>query len=569
MSDDGPPETPGPYSTEKPLTEYATRNGEVRNSYPLTIGSLLRQTIYRRSTAEIVYGKTRYSWTKLYDRVNGLAAGLAAMGVVAGSKVAVVDVDTNRYLEAYYAVPMMGAVLHTVNVRLPPEQIAYTMMHAEDDYVMIRDEFLPLATKITPQLKTLKGAVTMSDSGTVPTPPLPNTRYYEDLAGSTSHFEFPELDENTQASLFYTSGTTGLPKGVTFTHRQLVLHTMGIATGLADSPVRMSSADVVMPLVPFFHVHGWGFPYLAGMWGMKFVLVGRYDPKNILENLSREKVTVSDMVPTVLNLVLNHPMVGQYKDALSHWKVIIGGAALPKELALAARRLGMMVMAGYGMSETGPVLTLGTPKDELRALPEAELLDRVLLQAGLPIPLVEVRVVTQDMKDVPRDGRTLGEIVTRAPWTTDGYYKEPDKSEALWSGGWLHTGDLAALDENGVVMIRDRMKDVVKSGGEWISTLLLEDLLTHHPAVMEAAVIAARDAKWGERPVAIVFLKNGMTTNEQELKAHLERFVEEGKIAKFWLPERIMVSGTPLPKTSTGKLDKKPLRDQYATVLTP
>ncbi|HMD79448.1 MAG TPA: AMP-binding protein, partial [Nitrososphaerales archaeon] len=265
---------------------------------------------------------------------------------------------------------------------------------------------------------------------------------------------------------------------------------------------------------------------------------------------------------------LNHPDVGQYKDSLSHWKVIIGGAALPKQLAVTARKLGMTVMAGYGMSETGPVLTLGAPKDGLKVLPEEEQLDRILLQAGLPIPLVEMRVVTEDMKDVPRDGKTLGEIVTRSPWLTEGYYKDPEKSEVLWAGGWLHTGDMAAMDEYGVVIIRDRIKDLVKSGGEWISSLLLEDLLTRHPSVLEAAVIAAKDAKWGERPVAVVCLKNGMNASEQELKAHLDRYVDEGKIAKFWLPERILVGETPLPKTSTGKLDKKPLREQYTNLLT-
>ena len=536
----------------------------LRNSYPLTIGALLKQTIYRRGTGEIVYGKTRYNWSKLYDRVNGLSAGLESMGVRKGSKVAVVDVDTNRYLESYYAIPMMGAVLHTVNVRLPPEQIAFTMVHAEDEFVLIRDEFLPLASKIAPQLKSLKGVVTMSDSGTAPSAPFPNTRYYEDLAAATSHFEFPVLDENVQASLFYTSGTTGMPKGVEFTHRQLVLHTLSIAAGLADSPIKQDSTDVLMPLVPFFHVHGWGFPYLAGMWGMKIVLVGRYDAKNILESVRKEKVTVSDMVPTVLNLVLNHPDVGQYTEALSHWKVIIGGAALPEELAYAARRLGMIVMAGYGMSETGPVLTLGTPRDETRSLPEDERMKRVQLQAGFPIPLVEIRVVDQGMKEVPRDGKTLGEVVVRAPWLTDGYYKDPEKSEALWSGGWLHTNDLAALDEKGTVMIRDRLKDVVKSGGEWISTLLLEDLLMHHPSVLEAAVIGAKDPKWGERPLAVVCLKNGTSATEGELISHLEKFVDEGRIAKFWLPEKVVISDVPLPKTSTGKLDKKPLREAYS-----
>ncbi len=536
----------------------------MRNNYPLTIGSLLKQTIHRRGTGEVVYGKTRYTWTKLYDRVNGLASGLSSMGVTAGSTVAVVDVDTNRYLEAYYAVPMLGAVLHTVNIRLPPEQMGYTMAHADDKFVLVRDEFLPLASKVVPQLKSLRGVVTMSDSGTMPAGSPPNSRFYDDLLSSTTHFDFPEVDENAQASLFYTSGTTGMPKGVFFTHRQLVLHTLGLGVALADSPVKFDSTDVLMPLVPFFHVHGWGFPYLAGMLGMKFVLVGKYDPKNILENLRREKVTISDMVPTVLNLVLNHPDAPQYKEAFSRWKVIIGGAALPKELALTAQRLGMTVMAGYGMSETGPVLTLGSPKDELRDLPMDERLDKILLQAGLPIPLVEYRVVGTDMKDVPRDGKTLGEVVVRSPWVTDGYYKEPEKSDLLWAGGWLHTGDLAVLDEKGTLMIRDRLKDVVKSGGEWISTLLLEDLLTRHPAVLEAAVIGAKDAKWGERPLAVVCLKSGMSASEQELKAHLERFVEEGRIAKFWVPDSVVVSGTPLPKTSTGKLDKKPLREAYS-----
>ncbi len=536
----------------------------MRNNYPLTIGSLLKQSIHRRGTGEVVYGKSRYTWTKLYDRVNGLASGLSSMGVTAGSTVAVVDVDTNRYLEAYYAVPMLGAILHTVNIRLPPEQMGYTMAHADDEFILVRDEFLPLASKVMPQLKSLKGVVTMSDSGAMPAGSPPDSRFYDDLLSSTTHFDFPEVDENAQASLFYTSGTTGMPKGVFFTHRQLVLHTLGLGVALADSPVKFDSTDVLMPLVPFFHVHGWGFPYLAGMLGMKFVLVGKYDPKNILENLQRENVTISDMVPTVLNLVLNHPDAPQYKEAFSRWKVIIGGAALPKELALTAQRLGMTVIAGYGMSETGPVLTIGSPKDELRDLPMDERLDKILLQAGLPIPLVEYRVVGTDMKDVPRDGKTLGEVVVRSPWLTDGYYKEPEKSDLLWAGGWLHTGDLAVLDEKGTLMIRDRLKDVVKSGGEWISTLLLEDLLTRHPAVLEAAVIGAKDAKWGERPLAVVCLKSGMSASEQDLKAHLERFVEEGRIAKFWVPDRMVVSGTPLPKTSTGKLDKKPLREAYS-----
>ena len=541
----------------------------MRSSYPLTVDSLLKQTIDRKGTAEIVYGKTRYTWPKLLGRVNGLASGLESMGVKEGSKVAVIDVDTNRYLECYYAVPMLGAVLHTVNVRLPPEQIGYTMTHAADDFVIVRDEFIPLAAKICPQLKSLKGVVTMSDSGASTDFPFPKTRAYEDLVASASHFEFSVLDENTRATLFYTSGTTGMPKGVYFTHRQLVLHTLGLAAGLANSPIRVNSSDVMMPLVPFFHVHCWGFPYLAGMWGMKFVMVGKYDPKIILDNLQREKVTVSHMVATVLSMVLDHPEAVKYRESLSHWKVIVGGGPFPKELALKARRLGVTVMASYGLSETGPVLTFGAPRDELLDLDADTQLDRVLLQAGLPIPLVEIRVVGEDMKNVPSDGKTLGEVVVRAPWLTDGYYNDPERSEALWSGGWLHTGDLAAVNEKGILMIRDRIKDVVKSGGEWISSQLLEDLLMRHPAVLEAAVIGAKDQKWGERPLAVVHLRSGMTANEEELIAHLSQFVEAGKIAKFWIPAKIVITEGPLPKTSTGKLDKKPLRASYSASLAP
>jgi len=274
-------------------------------------------------------------------------------------------------------------------------------------------------------------------------------------------------------------------------------------------------------------------------------------------------------VPTVLNMVVNHPQAAEYRDALSRWRVVIGGAALPKGVALAAGRLGVKVMTGYGLSETAPVLTLGTPTDSLRGLDEDEILDRVLLKTGIPIPLVEVRVVDGNMKDVPRDDRTLGEIVVRSGWTTQGYYREPDRSAELWAGGWLHTGDLATVDERGYLVIRDRLKDVVKSGGEWISTLLLEDLLMHHESVFEAAVIGAKDEKWGERPVAMVHLKQGKIASEQELKAHLMRHVEEGKITKFWVPERIIIVAEPLPKTSTGKLDKKPLREKYSSVLVP
>ncbi len=552
----------------KDLSRLGKSKTQMFHDYRLTISQLLKQTLLRNSSREIVYGKNRYTWPRFYERVQRLASGLEQLGVRKGWKVAMVDVDTNRYLEAYFAVPMMGAILHTVNIRLPPEQVGYTISHAEDDAILIRDEFLPLAAKLAPSIKSIKAIVTMSDSGTAPSIPIPGAKYYEDLLSSASpHYDFPELDENTIATMFYTSGTTGFPKGVSFSHRQLVLHTMALGTALAAPPLSVTSADVVLPMVPFFHVHGWGIPYLAAMSGQKVVLAGKYDPANILSMIDREHVTFSHMVPTALNLILNHPDAMKYANALSKWKIIVGGSALPRELALAARGLGIKVMAGYGLSETAPVLTISYPKDELLELSDAEMLDRVLLKAGTPIPLVEVKIVDEKMRELPNDGKSMGELVVRAPWTTREYYRDPEGTKKLWADGWLHTGDIAVIDPKGYVSIVDRMKDVVKSGGEWISTILLEDLLMSHRAVQETAVIAGRDEKWGERPIAIVTLKPGATTTEEELKKHLEQFAQEGKIAKFWIPERMVIHAESLPKTSTGKIDKKPLREKYSGLL--
>ena len=544
--------------------------GHQSPDYQLTIDKLLTQTVHRRSQSEIVYGKTRYNWVEFYSRIRKLAAGLEGIGVKKGSTVAVIDVDTNRYLEAYFAVPMMGAVLHTVNIRLPPEHIGYTMAHAGDDFVILRDEFVPLAAKLAGAVPSIKGVVTMSDTGSAPSLPFPNVKFYDDmLAQADGSYKFPELDENTQATIFYTSGTTGMPKGVWFTHRQIVLHTLSSLVGLTSgaSQNRLEPSDVVMPLVPFFHVHCWGIPYGVALNGQKLVLAGRYDYGNILELVDREKVTFSDMVPTILNMIVNHPSAEKHRESLSHWKVVIGGAALPRELAVRARKLGIKVMSGYGLSETAPILTLANPNERLRMLSDEELVDNLLLKTGIPIPLVQIRVVDGEMKDVPRDGKVAGEIVVRGPWLTREYYKEEAMTKDLWAGGWLHTGDMAVIDEEGYLTIVDRIKDAVKSGGEWIPTLILEDLIMRDPAVLEAAVIGAREAHWGERPVAVVSLREGQETSEEELSSHLQKFVEEGKIAKFWVPERFIILPDALPKTSTGKLDKKPLREKYSGVL--
>lgn len=536
------------------------------NKSPLLLTKILTQTIYRDSPSEVVYGKTRETWKELNDRAMRLAQGLKNIGVRSQSKVAVADFDTHNYLEAYYAVPAIQSVLHTVNIRLPPEQITYTMAHAEDEVVIVRDELAPLVAKLLPHVKTIKTVVVASESGSLPAGSPPGAIFYEDLINSGRFEPEEDFDENTPATLFYTSGTTGMPKGVWFTHRQLVLHTLANALALSSSqsPVRLEARDVVLPLVPMFHVHGWGFPYISGMLGQKYVLVGKYDPGRILDNISVERVTWSHMVPTILNMVLNHPEVESHRDALSRWKVVIGGAALPSELARKAMSFGIKVMSGYGLSETAPILTLGVPSEREYELPPEEMLHKSLLKTGLPVPLVDLRIVDSDLRDVPRDGKTIGEIVVRAPWTTEEYYKDPSLTEELWAGGWLHTKDLATVDEVGHLKIVDRAKDAVKSGGEWISTIALEDVIMRHPSVLEAAVIGAPDEKWGERPVAVIALKPGARLDERDARNHMQESVDSGHIAKFWVPDRFYIILEPLPKTSTGKIDKKPLREKYS-----
>lgn len=535
--------------------------------YQLTINRLLDRTLYRKSKSEIVYKNRRYTWPQFYDRVKMLASSLEHIGVKKGIRVGVLDFDTHRYLEAYYAVPMMGAVLHTVNIRLPPEHIAYTIDNAEDEVLMVRDDFLPLLGKGLPMLKRVKTLITMSDTGSAPSFQSQglNVRYYEDLVASGDvGYEFKEPGENDMATLFYTSGTTGMPKGVWFTHRQIVLHTLASLVGFSQAPKRYSleAGDVIMPVVPFFHVHCWGNPYNAGLLGSKFVLAGRYDPLNILELVKNERVDFSAMVPSILNMIVNVPNVYDYKESLSRWKVVIGGAALPKGLALKARALGIRVMSGYGLSETAPVLTLATPTESYLNLNDEELLDKVLLKTGLPIPLVQLRVVDEKMKDVPRDSKTPGEIVVRAPWLTKEYYKDEEKSRELWRDGWLHTGDMAVIDDEGYITIVDRIRDAIRSGSEWISSVLLEDYISRYPKVLEAAVIGMKNEQWGERPLAIIYSKETIT--EDELKIHMSRLVDEGKIAKFWVPDKFVIVQEPLPKTSTGKIDKKPLRQKYS-----
>lgn len=535
--------------------------------YQLTIGKLLSTAEFIAPDQEIVYrDRLRFTYRDLLKRINKLADGLTSLGVKQGDTVSVFDYDSHRYLECFFAIPMMGATLHTMNWRLSPEQIEYTMNHAEADVVLINADFLPLLESIRNKLTTIKKIVLINDSDEMPKTALTIDAEYEAMIQAASpDFDFPELDENTKATTFYTTGTTGLPKGVFFSHKQLVLHALSacVQVGCYDSPVRFSSTDVYMPITPMFHVHAWGFPYIATMMGVKQVYPGKYEPEMLLKLILGERVTYSHCVPTILQMLVSSPAAK--KIDVSYWKVIIGGARLPKGLARDAMDLGIRVMAGYGMSETCPVISVASLKPHMLDWDNEKKSD-VVIKTGLPVPLAQVKIVDPEGNDLPHDGDCAGEIVLRTPWLTHGYYKDPEKSQELWKDGWLHTGDVANIDPEGYIQITDRIKDVIKTGGEWISSLDLENMMTMHEAIAEAAAIGIPDEKWGERPMMIITLKpdfKGNGINSEVLKAHMKQCAQEGKIPKYGIPDFYAIVDD-IPKTSVGKIDKKEIRKLYS-----
>ncbi len=531
-------------------------------AYPLLIKNLFLAPVAENPAQEIVYrGSMRFTYRDFRARVCKLANVLTRLGVKAGDTVAVMDWDSHRYLECFYAVPMLGAVLHTVNVRLSPEQIIYTIDHAEDDYLLVNGEFLPILEQIKGRIDTVRDFILLNDEETIPETSLPLAGEYEDLLKNASAaFTFADFDENTRATTFYTTGTTGMPKGVYFSHRQLVLHTLGTIAALATSAEqgRFHQKDVYMPITPMFHVHAWGFPYIATSVGVKQVYPGKYAPNSLLQLIEKEGVTFSHCVPTIMHMLMASPEFANID--LSGWKVVIGGAAMPKKMCQAAKERGIDIFSGYGMSETCPVLTLAhVGNDERDREEEIE----IRCKTGRPLPLVQLRVVDEEMHDVPRDGSSVGEIVVRAPWLTQGYWKDKRTSEVLWRSGYLHTGDVATIDGNNYVTITDRMKDVIKIGGEWLSSLELEDLINLHAAVSEVAVIGIHDEKWGEKPLALIVLKNGVDRPApREIVNHVKAFIDKGMMSKLALLIGVRYVDA-IDKTSVGKINKKVLREKY------
>ncbi len=535
--------------------------------FQLTIKDLLTSPKISAQNQEIVYrDKVRYTYRDLFERINRLGSALNSLGVKQGDTVAVFDYDSHRYLESFFAIPMLGAVLFTVNWRLSPDQIEYTINHAQADVVLINADFLPLFLSIRDKLKTVKKVVLLNDNIEMPQTEVHLDEEYEQmLAKASPDYDFPDLDENTKATTFYTTGTTGLPKGVFFTHRQIVLHSMSvcIAVSCHDTPLRFSTSDVYMPITPMFHVHAWGFPYIATMMGIKQVYPGKYEPEVLIKLILEERVTYSHCVPTILQMLVNSPISKKFD--LSYWKVIIGGARLPKGLAKAALDLGIQVMAGYGMSETCPVISVSNLKPSMKDFDNEKKSD-IVIKTGIPISLVDVRIADPQGNFLPNDGQATGEIVVRAPWFTHGYYRDPEKTGELWNGGWLHTGDVGYLDDEGYIQITDRLKDVIKTGGEWVSSLDLENAISTHTAVQEAAAIGIPDTKWGERPMLLVILKpqfRGDGVSEEVLKEFMKICASEGKIPKYAIPDRYIITEE-IPKTSVGKIDKKLIRTMYS-----
>ena len=518
--------------------------------FPLTVGHIFQhgRTLYADSevvTSQAGGARRRIAFGALADRAEQLAVALRRLGVQPGDRVATFGWNNSEHQEAYFAIPGMGAVMHTINIRLSPEQIRYIIGHAEDSVLIADASLAPVLGPVLDGVTTLRHLVVYGEGDRSALPA--HLDYEELLAAERPGYPWPRTEETSAAAMCYTSGTTGWPKGVVYSHRSTFLHTLGVCSGEA---LGLNQYDRVLPVVPMFHGNAWGMPYAAWLVGADLLLPNRFtQAAPLAQFIAAERATLAAAVPTVWHDVL----ALEGADLSSLRMILCGGAAVPRSLIEAyEQRLGVRVLQGWGLTETSPVASLSFP-------PKHGPLERAIgyrSTAGRPLGGVETRVVDDDGKVLPCDGHATGEIEVRGPWVTAGYYKDPAPEK--FRDGWLRTGDVGRIDARGFITISDRAKDVVKSGGEWISTLELESAILAHPAVREAAVIAAPDARWGERPMACVALVPGQSVTPEELRAHLA-----GRVVKWWLPEQ-WAFVEEVPRTSVGKHDKKLLRDRRA-----
>ena len=526
--------------------------------FPLTL-----QHIFERGTRlfpdrEIVTGglgeRHRYSYREFGQRVHRLASGLRSFGLQPGERVATFSWNHYRHLELYFAVPMQGAVLHTLNIRLFHDQLTYIVNHAADRFIVVDRSLLPIVRQLQPTFTSVEKIIVIDDGGDHD---VGDAIDYEQLLGSgAEYFDFPRLNENAAAMMCYTSGTTGNPKGVAYSHRALTLHSFGAC--LADS-LAVSERETVMAIVPMFHANAWGLPYASTLVGAKQVFPGNsMAPERVLQLMQDERVTVGAGVPTIWIGALPLIQSGKY-DLSSVTRIVCGGSAAPRGLIEAYDKLGLNILHAWGMTEMTPLGTVSRLRQELTAADASTQLDFKARQ-GMPAPGVELRVLDDAGNDAPWDGQTMGELVVRGPWVAAGYYNDERSAASFTSDGWFRTGDIVKIHPNGYIEIADRTKDVIKSGGEWISSVALENALMAHPKVQEAAVIAVPDERWTERPMACIVARPEF--RGEVLDAELTEYLAQ-QFAKWWLPDRYLFLDE-LPKTSVGKFDKKTMRQQFA-----
>jgi fatty-acyl-CoA synthase len=525
--------------------------GLMQNDYQLTLKHVLDRMRGPCCHGEVVTltegGAVRAPYSEVAERVDRLCRALEGLGVKQGDRVATFMWNSQAHLELYMT-PCMGSVLHMLNIRLFPEQLTYVVNHAKDKVVFVDDSLVPLLEKVAPAFETVEHYVIVGDGDGGS---LPNALRYEDLiSAQDGGYDYPALDERTAAGLCYTSGTTGNPKGVLYSHRSNVLHCL--ASGLSDT-IGVTASDRVLPVVPMFHVNAWGFPYVSAMVGADLVMPGRFlQGEPLAKLIESERVTIAGAVPTIWMDLLRY--ADEHKPDLSSLRTVVcGGAAVPESLMRAfEERHGVRIMQAWGMTETSPIGAVARPPADA----EDDEHWAYRRMTGRVVPLVDVRLMGDD-GEVPWDGESTGEVEIRGPWIASEYYEDPAGADKFHDG-WLRTGDVASIDSRGFMQITDRAKDLIKSGGEWISSVELENALMSHPDVMEAAVIAKPDERWTERPLACVVCREGASPSPEELRKHLEP-----QVAKWWLPDEFAFIEA-VPKTSVGKFDKKVLRAQLA-----